>query len=108
VKARILIPGLVLLALPALLSAQGLSTVKIDESLGRSAQQSGDVCRVGFPRTDLHVSVAGMEIKPGLALGSWAAFSGNDSAAMVMGDLVLLESQLGPPRLREVVGLKDN
>jgi Domain of Unknown Function (DUF1259) len=35
-------------------------------------------------------------MKPGLALGSWAAFSGNDSAAKVMGDLVLLENELGP------------
>ena len=47
-----------------------------------------------FPRTDLHVSVAGVEIKPVLALGSWAAFAGNDSDAMVMGDLVLLENEL--------------
>ena len=94
-KVKILILGSVLLASPVLLAAHGLSTAKIDEALGRSGQQSGDVYRVGFPRTDLHVSVAGTEIKPGLALGSWAAFSGNDSAAMVMGDLVLLENELG-------------
>jgi Domain of Unknown Function (DUF1259) len=96
VKVKILILGSLLLALPVFLAAQGLSIARIDESLGRSGQQSGDVYRVGFPRTDLHVSVAGTEIKPGLALGSWAAFSGNDSAAMVMGDLVLLENELGP------------
>ena len=52
--------------------------------------------RLGFPRTDLHVTVAGLAIKPGLALGSWAAFAGSDSAAMVMGDLVLLENELTP------------
>ena len=51
---------------------------------------------LGFPRTDLHVSVAGVEIKPGLALGSWAAFAGSDNDAMVMGDLVLLENELTP------------
>jgi hypothetical protein len=45
---------------------------------------------------DLHVSVGGTEIKPGLALGSWAAFSGTDSDAMVMGDLVLLEDEITP------------
>lgn len=56
----------------------------------------GDVYRLGFPRTDLHVSVAGVEIKPGLALGSWAAFSGSDNDAAVMGDLVLLENELTP------------
>jgi hypothetical protein len=33
----------------------------------------------------------GVEIKPGLALGSWAAFKRDGSEAMVMGDLVLTE-----------------
>jgi hypothetical protein len=44
----------------------------------------------------LHVSVNGLAIKPGLALGSWAAFTGTDDNAMVMGDLVLLEDELNP------------
>ena len=83
-------------ALPISLSAQGVSTTKIDEALGRSGQKSGEVYRVAFPRSDLHVSVAGAEIKAGLALGSWAAFSGSDRDAMVMGDLVLLEDELNP------------
>ena len=95
-KLRFLLMGAWFCASPLLLAAQGLSTAKIDEALGRSGQKSGDVYRVGFPRTDLHVSVAGVVIKPGLALGSWAAFSGVDKNAMVMGDLVLLEVEVGP------------
>ena len=79
-----------------MLVAQGLDTAKIDEAMGRSGQKTGEVYRLGFPRTDLHVSVAGVEIKPGLALGSWAAFAGSDNDAMVMGDLVLLENELTP------------
>jgi hypothetical protein len=82
--------------LPWLTVAQGLDTAKIDSQLGRSGQKSGDVYKVGFPRTDLHVSVHGLAIKPGLALGSWAAFLGTDENAMVMGDLVLLESEITP------------
>src|SRR5258707_14751054 len=77
-------------------TAEGLDTEKIDSQLGGSGQKSGDVYRVGFPRTDLHVSGHGLAIKPGLALGSWAAFLGNDENAMVMGDLVLLESEITP------------
>jgi Domain of Unknown Function (DUF1259) len=84
------------LVLPITVSAQGLDTTKIDQALGRSGQKMGDVYKVGFPRTDLHVSVHGLAIKPGLALGSWAAFSGTDDNAMVMGDLVLLENELNP------------
>src|SRR5205807_5652857 len=94
-KIRTMILSL-LLSCPVMLVAQGLDTAKIDEAMGRSGQKTGDVYRLGFPRTDLHVSVAGVEIKPGLALGSWAAFAGNDSEAMVMGDLVLLENEATP------------
>ena len=85
-----------LLSCPVMLVAQGLDTAKIDDVMGRSGQKTGEVYRLGFPRTDLHVSVAGVEIKPGLALGSWAAFAGSDNDAMVMGDLVLLENELTP------------
>ena len=81
---------------PLVTAAQGLDTTKIDQALGRSGQKTGDVYRIGFPRTDLQVTVAGVAIKPGLALGSWAAFSGSDVSASVMGDLVLLESEVNP------------
>src|SRR2546427_6332556 len=89
-----------ILLVPAILSAQGLDTAKIDEVLGRSGQKSGDVYRVGFPRTDLHVKIGAVEVRPGLALGSWAAFSGSDEHAMVMGDLVLLENEVNPVMLK--------
>jgi hypothetical protein len=88
--------ALCFLLLPTLARAQGVTTGPIDEVLGRSGQKTGDVYKVGFPRSDLHVSVHGLAIKPGLALGSWAAFLGTDDNAMVMGDLVLLEGELNP------------
>ena len=84
------------LTLPTLLSAQGVTPAPIDQALGRSGQKTGDVYRVSFPRTDLHVSLKEVAIKPGLALGSWAAFLGTDDNATVMGDLVLLEEELNP------------
>jgi hypothetical protein len=80
--------------LPVAAQVQGLDPSKIDQVLGRSGQKLGEVYRVGFPRTDLHVVVGGLAIKPGLALGSWAAFSGTDNSAAVMGDLVLLEGEV--------------
>ena len=55
------------------------------------------VIRFNMPRKDLHVTVGGVEVKPGLALGAWAAFrhvGKND--AMVMGDLVLAEEEVAP------------
>lgn len=89
--------------LPALLVAQGLDTRKIDAVLGRSGQKIGEVYKIGFPRTDLHVTVDGVPIKPGLALGAWAAFIGVGDDATVMGDLVLLQDEVNPvmEKLRE-------
>jgi hypothetical protein len=57
----------------------------------------GGVIRFNMPRKDLHVTVAGTEIKPGLALGAWAAlrYVGKNDA-MVMGDLVLIEEEVAP------------
>jgi len=69
---------------------------KVDETLGRTAAVAGDVHRYGFPRTDLQVTLDGVTIRPALALGSWAAFKPMQGGAMVMGDLVLLETEINP------------
>lgn len=84
------------LFVPPAVRSQGLNTSAIEQALGRSGQKAGEVYRVGFPRTDLHVVVQGVSVKPGLALGSWAAFSGTDENATVMGDLVLLDTEVNP------------
>ena len=70
---------------------------KVAVALGKSgAVMPGEVYRVGMPRTDLHVTLDGVELKPTLALGSWVAFEGTGSDTMVMGDLVLTESEISP------------
>jgi hypothetical protein len=70
---------------------------KVAAALGKSgAVMPGDVYRVGMPRTDLHVMLDGVELKPTLALGSWVAFEGSGTDTMVMGDLVLTESEISP------------
>ncbi len=68
----------------------------MDEALGRTAAVTGDVHRYGFPRSDLTVTLDGVAIKPALALGGWAAFKPMQGGAMVMGDLVLLETEINP------------
>src|SRR5260370_1001060 len=69
---------------------------KVDDGFGRKAAVAGDVHRYGFPRTDLTVTLDGVTIKPTLALGGWVAFKPAHSGAMVMGDLVLLETEINP------------
>jgi uncharacterized protein DUF1259 len=69
----------------------------VGQALGKSgAVQSGGVYRVGLPRTDLKVSLDGVALKPGFALGSWLAFEPVGKDAMVMGDLVLLQDEVNP------------
>src|SRR5216684_1233433 len=67
----------------------------VEQALGKSGQlQAGDVFRVGMPRTDLSVTVKGVPVKAGFALGSYAAFKQVGDQAMVMGDLVLLDQEV--------------
>jgi Domain of Unknown Function (DUF1259) len=67
----------------------------VEQALGKSGQmQAGDVFRVGMPRTDLTITVKGVPVKPGFALGSYAAFRQVGDQAMVMGDLVLLDQEV--------------
>src|SRR6266545_4038803 len=68
----------------------------IDRVLGRSGNLQGETYRVGFPRSDLHVTLGAVTVRPTLALGSWVAFKQTgDSTAMLMGDLVLLPVEVG-------------
>lgn len=69
----------------------------VDDAMGRSGQDQPDGARkYGMPRKDLNVSVDGVQVKPGFALGSWAAFNNPGKNAMVMGDLVLTEDETVP------------
>src|SRR5689334_24431932 len=73
----------------------------VGKALGKTGtEMPGGVYRVGLPRSDLHVELGDIELKPTFALGSWVAFApmnnqaGDD--AMVMGDLVLTENEVAP------------
>jgi len=82
----------------------------VDQVLGRSgAPQPGDVYKFGFPRSDLRVSVGPVVVKPALALGSWLAFKQTgDTEALVMGDLVLLQSEVsGVIRILQEGGIEE-
>jgi hypothetical protein len=69
----------------------------VGEALGKTGTaMPGGIYRVGLPRSDLKVTLDGVEIKPALALGSWLAFRKNGSEGMVMGDLVLVVGEVTP------------
>src|SRR5437870_6209791 len=69
----------------------------VEQALGKAgSMQPGDVYKVSLPRSDLKVTVSGVELKPALALGSWLAFKKAGDMTMAMGDLVLTEDEVTP------------
>ena len=44
----------------------------------------------------MKVTLDGVQLKPALALGSWVAFTNTGHGGTVMGDLVLLSTEVGP------------
>ncbi|HJP91636.1 MAG TPA: DUF1259 domain-containing protein [Pyrinomonadaceae bacterium] len=69
----------------------------VEQALGKAGSvQPGDVYKVSLPRSDLKVTVGGVELKPALALGSWVAFKKSSDMTIAMGDLVLTEEEITP------------
>jgi hypothetical protein len=69
---------------------------KVDTALSKTANVQGEVHRYGIPRSDLQVTLDGVTIKPALALGGWVAFEPAQDGTMLMGDLVLTETEVTP------------
>src|SRR4030081_710314 len=86
----------VAMTFPAIVQRAASDWKKVGAALGKSAAVSGEVHRYGLPRSDLHVTLDGVTIKPALALGGWVAFAPMHGEAMVRGDLVLLETEITP------------
>ena len=95
--AKVLLISLFPIVAASLANAQEIDWQNVDTAFGRKAAVvSGDAHRYGFPRTDLNVTLDGVVIKPALALGGWIAFKPAHGGVMVMGDLVLLETEINP------------
>jgi hypothetical protein len=70
----------------------------VDTAMGRTGQDQPDgTHKYALPRKDMNVTVNGVQIKAGLALGSWVAFKPtSEGNSTVMGDLVLAEDEVAP------------
>jgi hypothetical protein len=95
-KRTLILLTLLAAASPTVVKAADIDWKNVDAALGKTAAVSGEVHRYGLPRSDLHVMLDGVAIKPALALGGWVAFAPMHGEAMVMGDVVLLETEITP------------
>jgi hypothetical protein len=95
----------VLTAAPGLALAADDWQAQVGEALGKigSATPSG-IYRVGLPRTDLTVTLDGVRLRPGFALGGWLGFQKTGDQAMVMGDLVLTMDEVSPVMRKLIEG----
>jgi hypothetical protein len=90
---------------PGLAGAADDWQAQVGEALGKTgAAAPGGIYRVGLPRTDLKVTLDGIELKPGFALGSWLAFEKMGDQGMVMGDLVLTMDEVAPVMTKLAAG----
>lgn len=69
---------------------------KVERIIGKKGSKQNSVLKFTFPRYDLAVDIGPFYIEPELALTSWVAFHQMGNQSMVMGDFVLLQSEIDP------------
>jgi len=99
-RPSLLIPlALLALSLPAWAGdappAPHLDAAQIEALTGVKPATSGNELKVSVPQTDLAVVVDGFRITPPMGLTTWAAFTPTHDGAMVMGDVVAQEGEVG-------------
>jgi hypothetical protein len=99
----------VVLAFAAVLSVPAIAADDWQSQVGAALGKAGTatpsgIYRVGLPRTDLKVTLDGVELKAGFALGSWLAFEKMGDNGMVMGDLVLTMDEVSPVMKKLIEG----
>ncbi len=73
-----------------------LDTTAIARIMGMKGMAKNGEFKVTIPQNDLDVKVDGFKIIPAMGLGSWVAFTPSPNGAMIMGDLIVTETDLKP------------
>lgn len=71
-----------------------IDSTALNTVFGKKGTVSGSVYKITFPRSDLKVKAGEFSVAPGLALGTWVGIINIADHAMMMGDLVLLDSEV--------------
>lgn len=93
IKKNLFTIGLII-CLCSNIEAQQNDWTSLEHVFGKKGTSQGNMFKITFPRSDLHVSLDDVPIQPGLALTSWVAFMDMHDQTMIMGDLVLLEQEI--------------
>jgi hypothetical protein len=107
ISKLVLVSGIflmVILSFPFQIYAQHTSSISgklklqaIKDVLDIKGTEKDGEYKVTVPQNDLNVQVDGFKIIPPMGLGSWAAFTAaKEGGAMLMGDIVVGEEEIGP------------
>lgn len=73
-----------------------LDIQKIEQITALKGMENNGEYKITIPQNDLNIIVDGFKIIPPMGLGSWAAFTPCADSAMVMGDIIVTETDLLP------------
>lgn len=92
-----------IVAMPAFVFCNAqIDSNALNNVFGKQGTVTGNVYKISYPRSDLKVKVNGFAVAPGLALGTWVGIIQMGNQAMMMGDLVLLDSEV-PKVIKKLV-----
>ena len=75
---------------------KALDIATIEKIVDMKGKENNGEYKITVPQNDLKVEVDGFKIIPAMGLGSWAAFTPAPDGVMVMGDIILTETDLKP------------
>jgi len=77
-------------------AASPFNIALIEQITGMKGKENGGQYKITVAQNDLNVTVDGFKIIPPMGLGSWVAFTPSPEGAMIMGDIILTETDLAP------------
>jgi hypothetical protein len=75
---------------------KGVDTATIVRIIGIRGKSNNGEYKITIPQNDLDVKVDGFKIVPAMGLGTWVAFTPAKDGVMLMGDIVVTETDLRP------------
>lgn len=73
-----------------------IDTTVIENIVGVKGKANNGEYKITVPQNDLSVMVDDFKIIPAMGLGTWVAFTPSNNGAMIMGDIILTETDLKP------------
>jgi hypothetical protein len=73
-----------------------VDTSAIEKIMGFKGKSNNGEYKITIPQNDLDVKVDGFKIIPAMGLGTWVAFTPAEKGVMVMGDIIVTETDLAP------------